>query len=409
MGCAGAGAGAARAASVSSEVTTCRMGVLRWGGIGGGLELCGTVRRRARRCAALASRSRIARVIGEPLTIGPVRLATNMLLAPVAGYCDLAFRLVVRGCGGVGLASTDLLSPHGLLRGSAKSLDLAQTAAGDAPLGMQLYGNDAAILADGAAWAVDHGAAVVDINMGCPVDKVTKTNGGSMLLCDPQRTTRLAERVVGAVEKASLGRVPVTAKVRLGWDSRSIVAPRLARRLEGAGIAAVTVHGRTTEQRFRGGVDLDGIGEVVAAVDRIPIIGNGDVTTPEACVRMLRVTGCAGVMIGRGAFSAPWLPRACWSLQTTGRVGPEPTFEEKLDLIMRYFGLMLEHRGERYAMTHIRRRISWFAKRLGPCKPFREAIRTAPGPAEVRAALAEFRHGGWADRAARGPAAALVA
>ena len=332
-------------------------------------------------------------MIGAPLTLGPVRLASNLLLAPVAGYCDLAFRLVVRSCGGVGLASTDLLSPHGLIRGSAKSLDLAQTSAGDAPLGMQLYGQDAEILARGAQWAVEHGADVVDINMGCPVDKVTKTNGGSMLLCDPERTVRLAERVVRAAERASGGRVPVTAKLRLGWDAESIVAPRLARALERVGVAGVTVHGRTTEQRFRGAVDLAGVGAVVAAVERIPVIGNGDVATPEACVEMIRQTGCAGVMIGRGAFPAPWLPRDCWALQTTGRVPAEPTREEKIDLIERYFELMVKHRGERYAMTHIRRRISWFGKRLVPCKAFKESIRLAVGVDEVRASLERFRRG----------------
>ena len=329
-------------------------------------------------------------MIAEPLKIGPVRLASNLLLAPVAGYCDLAFRLVVRSCGGVGLASTDLLSPHGLLRGGAKSLDLARTNAEDSPLGMQLYGNDAEILAQGAAWAVDHGAGVIDINMGCPVDKVVKTNGGSMLLCDVARTVRLTERVVRAVERVGAGRVPVTAKMRLGWDARSIVAPTLARALEGVGVAAVTVHGRTTEQRFRGAVDLDGIGAVVAAVEAIPVLGNGDVTSAAGCVEMMRRTGCAGVMIGRGAFSAPWLLRDCWALQTTGAVPAEPTVTEKIGIIREYFERMLELRGARGAMTHIRRRISWFGKRIEASKALKESVRTAPTPAAVLGALDEF-------------------
>ncbi len=326
-------------------------------------------------------------MLGSPLQIGPVRLESNLMLAPVAGYCDLAFRIVARSSGGVGLASTDLLSPHGLLRGGARSLDLARTSHEDSPVGMQLYGSDMDILADGARWAVDHGAAIVDINMGCPVDKVTKKNGGSMLLCDPDRTTRLAERVARAVEAASAGLVPVTAKMRLGWDERSIVAPSLARALENVGVAAVTVHGRTTEQRFKGDVSHDGIAAVVAAVNNIPVIGNGDVTSPESCVEMLRRTGCAGVMIGRGAFAAPWIFRDCWALQTLGAVPAEPTIDEKISLIRRYMELMLEHRGERYAMTHIRRRISWFAKRLGPCRDLKESIRTAAGACDVFAAL----------------------
>lgn len=329
-------------------------------------------------------------MLARPLQIGPVSLATNLLLAPVANYCDLAFRLTCRSCGGVGLACTDLLSPHGLLRGGAKSLDLARTNDENKPVGMQLYGNDPQILSDGAAWAVDHGATVVDINMGCPVDKVVKKNGGSMLLCDPDRTVRMTERVVRTVERVSAGRTPVTAKVRLGWDDHSIVAPKVAHALEQVGIAAVTVHGRTTEQRFKGEVNLDGIAAVVAAAERIPIIGNGDVTTPEACLTMLRRTGCAGVMIGRGAFSAPWIFRDCWALQTTGAAPPEPSVQEKVALVRRYFEWMLQFRDERYAMTHIRRRISWFGKRLGPCKQLKEDVRTAPDTASVHEALDRF-------------------
>jgi nifR3 family TIM-barrel protein len=345
-------------------------------------------------------------MIGRPLTIGPVTLESNLLLAPVANYCDLAFRLTARSCGGVGLACTDLLSPHGLLRGSARSLDLARTSDEDSPVGMQLYGADPDLLADGAQWAVEHGATVVDINMGCPVDKVTKKNGGSMLLCDPDSTIRLAERVCDRVHAASRGTVPTTAKVRLGWDDSSIVAPSLARSLESVGIAAITVHGRTTEMRFRGECRLDAIAEVVASVDTIPVIGNGDVTSPRRCLDMLQRTGCAGIMIGRGAFSAPWIFRDCWALQTTGSIPPEPSEAEKIQLIRRYFDLMLRFRDERYAMNHIRRRISWFAKRLGPCKPLKEAVRTAPDADAVHAALDEFLAGGLRRFPTRAAAAA---
>lgn len=342
-------------------------------------------------------------MIGVPLEIGSVRLSSNLLLAPVAGYCDLAFRMIARSCGGVGLACTDLLSPHGLLRGKAQSLDLARTNDEDSPISMQLYGADANILADAAAWAVDHGADVVDLNMGCPVDKIVKKNGGSMLLCDVLNTVRLTERVVNAVDRASGGRVPTTAKMRLGWDADSIVAPKLARCLESIGVAAVTVHGRTTAEKFRGEVNHAGIGKVVAAVDHIPVIGNGDVTSPERCVAMIETTGCAGVMIGRGAFSAPWLLRDCWAMQTTGETPGEPDESEKMELIRRYFELMLRFRSEHYAMTQIRRRITWFGKRLGPCKPLKEAVRTASGPAAVFSALNEFENGGlrlWARESA---------
>jgi tRNA-dihydrouridine synthase B len=333
--------------------------------------------------------------LGTPLAIGPVRLRTNLVLAPVAQYCDLAWRITCRECGGVGLACTDLLSPHGLLRGTAKSLDLAATNEHDSPVCMQLYGADAGLLAEAAEWAVRHGADVVDINMGCPVDKVTKRNGGSMLLCDPASTLRLTERVVAAVDRASRGRVPVTAKVRLGWDDSCIVAPDLARALERVGIQMVTVHGRTTEMRFRGECRREGIRDVVQAVDRIPVLGNGDVTTPELAVEMMEATGCAGVMIGRGSFARPWIFRRAWALQTTGDAGPEPGEAEKIAIIRRYFTLMLEHRDEKYAMHHIRRRISWLGKALGPCKPFKVAInQEARSAADVLEAIDRFEAGG---------------
>ncbi len=263
------------------------------------------------------------------LRIGPLQLRTNLLLAPIAGYCDLAFRTICREWGGLGLACTDLLSPQGLLRGTATSLDLAKTNAFDKPIGMQLYGSDPEIMAEGARWAVEHGATVIDINMGCPVDKVTKKDGGSKLLTDLSRAVRIAERVVKELEKCPISSeewsrrlgdaagnpphtaspLPLTCKMRLCWhnadlESGNACSPHLARMLADVGVAAVTVHGRTTEMKFSGVVNLAGIARVVEAADgRIPIIGNGDVRSPHDAARMLRETGCSGVMIGRGALS----------------------------------------------------------------------------------------------------------
>jgi len=344
--------------------------------------------------------------IGTPLRIGPAQLATNLLLAPIANYCDLAFRIICREQGGLGLACTDLLSPHGLLRGTAQSLDLARTNDADKPVGMQLYGAETDIMCDGARWAVEHGATVIDINMGCPVDKVTKKNGGSMLLCHPDNTVRMAAAVVEAVRSASGGRVPVTAKMRLGWDSTRLVAPALSRELEGVGIAAVTVHGRTTAQKFTGTADWSGIARVVDAVDRIPVIGNGDVTTPEQVIAIMEQTGCSGVMIGRGALSTPWIFRQGWAAQH-GIAADEPPDSDKIALIERYLNLMVEFRGEHYAMSHIRRRITWFAKRLPPCKPFKEAVREANDPAAVRAACGQYLAGGLRSRGREAEEAAV--
>ena len=346
--------------------------------------------------------------IAGPLTIGPVRLETNLLLAPIAGWCDLAWRLTARSFGGVGLACTDLLSPKGLLCGSEASLDLARTHPDDRPLCMQLYGADPAILADGARWCADHGATVVDLNMGCPVDKVTKKDGGSKLMCDVPNAVRLAETVRRALPEA----IPLTAKMRLGWDERACsngCAERLATELASIGVAAVTVHGRTTEMRFKGSVRLEGIRRVVEAVGAatggaVPVIGNGDVRTAGDALLMLRETGCAGVMIGRGAFAAPWLFRDAWHLQLHG-TPPEPVSEdEKLDAVLAYFDRMRRFRSDAYALHKIRQKISWLGKGINGshCKQLKQDVRDARGPADVHAAVRRWRTGsGGAARAPR--------
>ena len=364
------------------------------------------------------------------LQIGPVRLATNLLLAPIAGYCDLAYRTICREQGGVGLACTDLLSPQGLLRGAASSLDLAKTDETDKPVGMQLYGSDPEIMAQGARWAVEHGATVVDINMGCPVDKVTKKDGGSKLLTDVSRAVAIAKRIREELDRCPLsmdewsrrlgnstlvgapveGRtaVPLTCKIRLCWHDADYAAGRACSRplwaaLADVGVAAVTVHGRTTEMKFSGDVRLEGIARVVEEVGRsarttpaIPVIGNGDVREPEDVPAMIRATGCSGVMIGRGGLSTPWLFRDAWAVQTTGIVPATPSDSEKIAIIRRFFGLMRVQRDDHYAMVQIRRRISWFGKRLagGCCRPLKEAVRIAKEPADIERALDEFAAGG---------------
>jgi len=320
-----------------------------------------------------------------PLQIGPIRLATNLLLAPIAGYCDLSFRLVARSCGDVGLACTDLINPEGILREGSKSLYLAQTDNGDSPLAMQLYGANVDRLCEAARWAEDHGADIVDINMGCPVDKVTKKNGGSKLLCDPDNTLKMVEKV-----KASLKRVPLTCKLRLGWDDSCIVAPFMAKRLEELGVSAVTIHGRTTEMRFTGQARLDGIAEVVASCRSIPVIGNGDVCSPEDARRMIEHTKCAGIMIGRGALSKPWIFRDTWSYLTTGVIPPKPTIDEIVQLMRDHFYGMVKFRSERAAVLEFRKRVSWYSKNLTPCKRMREEMRLMNSAVEFEDILKRF-------------------
>ncbi len=319
------------------------------------------------------------------MQIGNLKLRTNLLLAPIAGYCDVSFRLVARSCGGVGLACTDLLCPEGVLRENKRSMELAATCPADQPLAMQLYGSDPEKLCDAARWAQDHGASIIDINMGCPVDKITKRDGGSALLCNLYSTLAIAEKVSRVVRA-----IPLTAKMRLGWDDQRLVAPFLANRLEQLGFAAVTIHGRTTEMKFQGAVRLDGIAEVVAAVERIPVIGNGDIQTPQDAAEMIRRTGCAGVMIGRAALSKPWIFRDIHTYLASGVIPPEPDIEAKCRLMRDHFYNLIRFRNQRVAVCEFRKRISWYAKHMNPCRILRDSMRVIESPADFDAAIDRF-------------------
>ena len=303
------------------------------------------------------------------LQVGNVQLPSNVFLAPVAGYFDLAYRLVVRSVPGynghaaVGLTCTDLLCPQALLSENEKSLWLAATSPDDQPVCMQLYGADPDIMAEAAQWSAAHGATLIDINMGCPVDKVTKRNGGSKLLCDPENTVKLAKKIVKSVN------IPVTAKIRIGWDDDSLIHTTLPSQLADVGIAMLTVHGRTTEQRFKPSVRLAAIAETVAALKQhhdIPVIGNGDIKTPQDAKRMIDETGCDGVMVARGAMGQPWLFRDIVYYLETGTLPPPYPRTERLKCVIRHFENMLEMRDERIATNTIRIRMSRYSPHLQP-------------------------------------------
>src|SRR5262245_29405989 len=232
--------------------------------------------------------------------LGKLHLKSRYLLAPLAGYTNLPFRLAVRELGGLGLATTDLVNARALLQASRKTLELIQTCPDDKPVAVQLYGHVPEEMRAAAQWLEAYGVSAVDINMGCPVHKVTRGGGGSAMMCEPAGTVALVRSVVEAV------RLPVTVKMRLGWDEENLSAPFFARQFEQAGVAAVTVHGRTRAQGFGGRVNLDGIRAVVEAVEHIPVIGNGDVRSVADAEHMLKVTGCAGIAVGRGALLNPW-------------------------------------------------------------------------------------------------------
>src|SRR6202007_2906170 len=253
-------------------------------------------------------------IVTTMMRIGPLSLKSNLFLSPLAGYTNLPFRLTLREVGGLGLATTDLVNARSLLEKRTKALKLIESSPEDQPLAVQLFGSVAEEMRDAAVFLETMGVASVDINMGCPVRKVCRVGGGSAMMTELNKTAALVKGMVEAVK------IPITAKMRLGWDDQNITAPDLARALEAVGVAAIFVHGRTREQGFGGTVNSAGIRSVVQAVKTIPVIGNGDIITPQAAKKMFDETGCAGVSIGRGAFYDPWIFRHTLHLLRTGEL-----------------------------------------------------------------------------------------
>ena len=321
----------------------------------------------------------------RPIAFGPLRLRTNLFLSPLAGYTNLPFRLTVRGLGGLDLCTTDLVNVRSLLRRNPGAMQLVATCAEDSPLAVQLFGADPEEMREAAQMVEALGVASVDINMGCPVDKVVRTGSGSLLMTSHERAARIVERMASGV------RIPVTAKMRLGWDAGSLTAPDLARALEDAGAAAVFVHGRTRQQGFGGRVDLAGIASVVRAVRRIPVIGNGDVTTCEAARRMFHETGCAGVSIGRGAFYNPWLFVQATRFINHGEPPVEPTFEERVAVMTRHLEHMIAFFGEDRGCRLFRKIGPWYARRFGPSRYFRQRIHDFRTRAEYDELMGGYR------------------
>jgi nifR3 family TIM-barrel protein len=338
------------------------------------------------------------------MRFGPLTLKSNLFLSPLAGYTNLPFRLVVREVGGVGLCTTDLVNARSLLEKNPKALKLIETSPADSPLAVQLFGSVPEEMRDAAIYLESLSVNSIDINMGCPVKKVVKIGGGSAMMTELDKTAALVKGMVNAVK------IPVTAKMRLGWDDDNLTAPDLARTLEDVGVAAIFVHGRTREQGFGGTVNLTGIRKVVAAVKAIPVIGNGDIITPQAAKKMFDETGCAGVSIGRGAFYDPWIfKRTLQYLKNSNSLSqlngereknsdsdselpPEPTFAERIRIMRRHLNLMVEVFGEELGCRMFRKVAPWYAKRFGPCHEFNKQIVQVATKAQFDAILENYIH-----------------
>jgi tRNA-dihydrouridine synthase B len=285
------------------------------------------------------------------LKIGPYSLSSPVYVAPMAGVTDAPFRKIAREFG-AGLACTEMISSEALVRRHPESFRLMDLRWDERPVSVQLMGGDPAVMAEAARMVAEAGADLVDINMGCPVPKVVKTSGGSSLLRDPDRASRVADAVVKAVS------IPVTVKIRTGWDFATRNYLEMATRLESVGIKGLAVHGRTRSQRYEPWADWQAIAEVKAAVS-IPVAGSGDLRTASDAVRRRRETGVDAVMLGRGILGNLWLVRQTVAMLMTGESLPDLSWQEQISLVRRHCDLVIEYYGAERGCRLLRKFIAW--------------------------------------------------
>jgi len=301
------------------------------------------------------------------LKIGNIEMKNQVVLAPMAGVCNPAFRLIAKEFG-TGLVCAEMVSDKAILHGNKRTMEMLFVDEREKPLSLQIFGGDRESLVE-AAKVVDKqtNADIIDINMGCPVPKVTKCDAGARWLLDPNKIYEMVSAVVEAVEK------PVTVKMRIGWDSDHIYAVENAQAVERAGGSAVSVHGRTREQQYTGTADWNIIKQVKQAVS-IPVIGNGDVFEPEDARRMLDETGVDGVMIGRGALGNPWMLYRTIEYLTTGKLPNDPTPEEKLEVAILHMDRLIALRNEAAAVKEMRKHMAWYLKGLPAAARIKDKI-----------------------------------
>ena len=300
------------------------------------------------------------------LKIGNVEIANPCVLAPMAGVTDLPFRLLCKEQG-VGLLSMEMVSAKAISFHNKNTLDLMQIAEGENPIALQIFGSDPEIMAQSAAEIEERPFDILDINMGCPVPKVVNNGEGSALMKNPKLAGEIVERVSRAVKK------PVTVKIRKGFDETCVNAVEIARIAEEAGASAVAVHGRTREQYYSGKADWDIIRQVKEAVS-IPVIGNGDVTSPEKAEELVRQTGCDGIMIARGAQGNPWIFSEMVKWEGTGELPPRPDKDEVRRMILRHARLQLEYKGGFSGIREMRKHVAWYTKGLKGAARLRERV-----------------------------------
>ena len=300
----------------------------------------------------------------KKLQIGNVELDNNLILAPMAGATNRPFRMICKEYG-AGMVCTEMASARAMFHNDLKTKRLLNTDEEKRPISMQIFGSDEESMAYAAEY-VSNIADIVDINMGCPAPKVVKNGDGSKLLLDLKK----AESILKTVMAHS--KVPVTLKIRKGWDKENVVAVEIAKIAEAVGISAITIHGRTRSEFYTGKADLDIIKQVKESV-HIPVIGNGDVVDGETAKRMFEYTGVDGIMIGRGTFGRPWIFKEIIEYLANGKKMEEPTNQEKLQIIEKHIDLAVEEKGE-IAVKELRKHIAWYTKNLKNSSEFRNSI-----------------------------------
>lgn len=316
----------------------------------------------------------------KPFQIGNIVMANRVVLAPMAGVSNVAFRLTVKEFG-AGLVYAEMISDKGLITRNKKTLEMLYIDEREKPIALQIFGGEKETLVEAAKFVDQYtNADIIDINMGCPVNKVIKCEAGAKWLLDPNKVYEMVAAVVDAVKK------PVTVKMRIGWDDEHILAVENAQAIEKAGGSAVAVHGRTRVQMYEGKADWDVIRQVKENVN-IPVIGNGDVETPQDAKRMLDETGVDAVMIGRAALGNPWMIYRTVQYLETGELKPEPSVREKIDVCLLHFERLMQLKGEYVAVREMRKHAAWYLKGIRGNGNVRNAINQVETAEELRTIL----------------------
>mgnify|MGYP001463704705 CR=1 FL=1 len=317
------------------------------------------------------------------LQIGNIKLKNQVVLAPMAGVCNPAFRLIAKEFG-AGLVCAEMVSDRGIIHKNQKTMQMLYVDEREKPMSLQIFGGTRETLVEAAKYVDKYtNADIIDINMGCPVPKVTKCDAGAKWLLDPKKIYDMVAAVVDAVEK------PVTVKMRKGWDDEHVYAVENAMAVERAGGAAVAIHGRTRVQMYEGVADWDILREVKQAVN-IPVIGNGDVKTPQDAKRMLETTGVDGVMIGRAALGNPWMLYRTVQYLETGVLYDDPDPRERIDVCCLHLDRLVKLKGEEIAVKEMRKHAAWYLKGLRGANSVRKKINLCERADELKAILYEY-------------------